>query len=295
MKKKILCLALCTVISGTALNAWANEPVISTIEDEIIEGKQVLTVDGKNVDISALPAAYDENGCVMVPLRAVAEAMGYDVEWNSEEKSVEISDGEWAALAYIGEDSYTAYSKTAIGMTAPQNYGAAAVIVDGTTFVPADMFELLDYSFNSMGQFMEFTSSKEDENMQIANPFTEYKTAEEMNEKVGFTAMEIGKLPFEVENKVYIGSDFGLAQTVYGIGEDKTVLLRQEKNMGDIDDISGDYNEYPDIKTVDQITLKGKNGSYSLAVWRDDEYLFSLSSDIPVSENDILYIINSLS
>ena len=217
MKKNILCLALCMVISGMAFNAWANEPVISAIEENVIVGRQVLTVDGKNVDISALPAAYDENGCVMVPLRVVAEAMGYDVEWNAEEKSVEVSDGEWAALAYIGEDSYIAYSKTAIGMTAPQNYGAAAVIIDDTAVVPADMFELLDYSFSSVGQFMEFTSNKEEENVQIANPFTEYKTAEEMNAQIGFTAMEIGKLPFEVENKVYIGSDFGLAQTVYGI------------------------------------------------------------------------------
>lgn len=74
------------------------------------------------------PAAYlNEEGLVMVPLRAIAEALGFDVTWNQQLQRVTI--GEDIYLT-IGEDNY-ANEKT---------LGAPPVIMEGRTFVPLSFF-----------------------------------------------------------------------------------------------------------------------------------------------------------
>lgn len=58
-------------------------------EAEEILGTPQITVDGEKVDLSKTKLShymYTENENTLVPLRAVAEKMGYDVDWNNEEK-----------------------------------------------------------------------------------------------------------------------------------------------------------------------------------------------------------------
>lgn len=68
---------------------------------------------------------------VMVPLRVVAEALGYDVTWNGELRSVQLG---VATHLWIG--GYEVH----IGRMAPIELTTAPVIVDNLTFVPLEFF-----------------------------------------------------------------------------------------------------------------------------------------------------------
>jgi len=72
-----------------------------------------------------------EDTIVMVPLRAVVEALDYTVSWNSYLRSVQLGVG---IHLFIGE------TEVIVGRMAPIELSAPPVIVDDTTFVPLDFF-----------------------------------------------------------------------------------------------------------------------------------------------------------
>ncbi len=79
------------------------------------------------------PAAYiNEQGTVMLPLRAISEALGFDVTWNSKLKSITLGKG---ISLTIGKDYYI-YMKTS-----PIQLGTAPTIVNERTFVPIGFFQ----------------------------------------------------------------------------------------------------------------------------------------------------------
>ena len=63
------------------------------------------------------------------------------------------------------------------------------------------------------------------------------------------------------------------------------------------DDISGDYNVYQDVKTVQagaySVTLR-KNEQGTGAIWTDSDYTYALYADKDVSEQDVLSMIASI-
>lgn len=157
-KNRLLGLVMCAAMAVVPFGAAAADT------DAPILGMQQITVNGEAVDFTKSNLSqyiYDENGVVMVPLRAVAEKMGFTVEWNGENRSVSVEDKDWKTLLYIGEDSYVGVTKIegAVGMTAPQSYSAAPTLIENTTFVPAKMFELMYYSVRSIGQFVDFSNT----------------------------------------------------------------------------------------------------------------------------------------
>lgn len=166
-KNTIIGLTICALMTCTSLTVLAAEnekmPIdTTTAADEMVVGVPQITVNGEAIDFSKSKLSqyiFETNGNTMVPLRAVAEKMGFTVGWDSENQAITVGDGEWEVLIYIGVDSYVGVSKIAIGMTAPQSYGAAPQLFEDTTFVPAKMFELMEYKYHSVGQFVNFTKS----------------------------------------------------------------------------------------------------------------------------------------
>ncbi|KNF09711.1 copper amine oxidase domain-containing protein [Gottschalkia purinilytica] len=115
------------------------EKAVSPIHNLTKEEMEKLNINVLNVDIIVndkkieAPAAYkNKDGNVMVPLRAIAEALNVDVSWNNELHSVMLGKG---ISLKIGEDNYT-YMKTA-----PIQLGIAPELVMRTTFVPLNFFE----------------------------------------------------------------------------------------------------------------------------------------------------------
>ena len=129
----------------------------------------------------------------------------------------------------------------------------------------------------------------------MPNPFTEYDNPAALAEQMGFQMMEIGALPEDITETIYIGSNFGLSQVLYLNEDGESLRLRQQEGSGDI---SGDYNEYPKIKTVTPgevaYTLKGAAEGYYLALWENQGYAFSLSSEEAATEEEMMAYIESL-
>lgn len=80
---------------------------------------------------------------VMIPLRLVSEALGYEVKWNGQSKTVELSRGPHWITTKIGEDYYT------FGKMAPMKLGTAPEVFQEVTFVPLDFVtEILKVHIN---------------------------------------------------------------------------------------------------------------------------------------------------
>ncbi|MCX7748019.1 MAG: copper amine oxidase N-terminal domain-containing protein [Clostridia bacterium] len=106
----------------------APEKIVVLFEKDV--SKMNIVVNKKKIEA---PAAYmDEKGTVMVPLRAVAKALGVDVSWNGKQQSMMLGKG---ISLTIGKDYYT-YMKTA-----PIQLGTAPALIKGKTFVPLSFFK----------------------------------------------------------------------------------------------------------------------------------------------------------
>ncbi|RXZ79212.1 copper amine oxidase N-terminal domain-containing protein [Paenibacillaceae bacterium] len=100
----------------------------STIIGDVGEKKFVV-----NDKIIEAPAAFlDEDGTVMVPLRAIAEALDFELTWEAPTKSVRLNN---IISLQVGKDYYV-YSRTA-----PIELGTAPVIVEGNAYVPLAFFK----------------------------------------------------------------------------------------------------------------------------------------------------------
>lgn len=103
-----------------------NAPVDYSNVKDISVGEKVIT----NI--------YKENNTLMVPLREIAETLGFTVEWDGAAKSIMLNSGMYSLK--IGENAY------GVGKMMPQQLKAAPVIKDDDlTYVPVEYFtELLE-------------------------------------------------------------------------------------------------------------------------------------------------------
>ena len=99
-----------------------------------------LVVNGTSLEGAEIVA---EGDVLMLPLRAVCEALGFSVAWNEEDSSIKIDNGEVNTTVVIGVDSYYKASSKAIGLTAPFSFGAAPMLINDKTYIPAELLNLL--------------------------------------------------------------------------------------------------------------------------------------------------------
>lgn len=130
----------------------------------------------------------------------------------------------------------------------------------------------------------------------IGNGMVEVDSLKELSQALGFSVPEIKNIPFEVTGTVYTNGWNEFAQVEYqGKSQEEAVLFRKARGT---DDISGDYNVYSDVKEVTvnnmAVTLKGENGTYSLAIWQQDGFAYSLSYEPGGSEDAFAMMIESI-
>ena len=117
----------------------------------------------------------------------------------------------------------------------------------------------------------------EESETMLANGMVEVTSKEELSEAVGFPVKSAQSLPFFPQS-IYYTSYWGeMAQIDYANGG-STACFRQ--SLGE-EDNSGDWSEYPAQKSLTvngcAVTLKGEADSYTLAIWQDGTYSYSLS------------------
>lgn len=111
--------------------------------------------------------------------------------------------------------------------------------------------------------------------VQVLPPFRQVDSLDALSEAVGFPVTEVSSLPFAPVSTTYTAYDEGLAEITYTGPDSQTATYRQ--SLGS-EDNSGDYNLYPDTQALPEqnATLKGQDGLYTLALWTDDTYTYSL-------------------
>lgn len=138
------------IAMGTRFFAWYDVMALSYPGQAGTDKVVVLTGDNSEVTMVtqgdiAIGTARVENGVVMVPLRKAAEALGFTVTWDAQERTVRLTNGTVQTVVTPGEDLY--YMATAIpgavGMSAPCSLGASSYLKNGACWAPAELFNLL--------------------------------------------------------------------------------------------------------------------------------------------------------
>ena len=116
-------------------------------------------------------------------------------------------------------------------------------------------------------------------------PFHQVDTLAALSDAVGFPVTEVSKLPFDPVSTTYTAYDEGLAEITYTGSGGQTATYRQ--SLGTADN-SGDYTLYEDTQVIPEnnATLKGRDQSYTLALWTDDAYTYSLRLSSALSADE---------
>lgn len=148
-------------------------------------------------------------------------------------------------------------------------------------------------------------SSESSGGEQIADPFTVYDSLEKAEKAAGFD-ISLPDAPDGYSVITYrVDSDGKLLEVIYS---DKATeeegfkeAYRVRKAPSDVENISGDYNEYSNTATEDisgnSVTLKGDGDNISLATWTTGDYTYSVSFDFDgngTSKDDAVKVIGAI-
>ena len=294
MKKTIAALMSLTVACAMFTPAFAAEtespapisepPAVLSETPEETTGRYTFEINGEDVSVDAV---------IMVPLRVIAQSLGFTVTWNGD-GTVTVDSGEMHMTITIGEDSYQAITSIegAVGATAPLSLGAAPYVVDGTTYVPLEMFNVLlgnDAVDLEDGKIVIHAEN----NVQIPNPFIDCASLAEASQVAGFE-MRAPEAVGEYDRVSISAIDGELIDVLYESGDD---TVRVRKGAG-TEDISGDYNSYAEaaVSKVDgmEVTMKGDAGKVYLAVWTSGEYTYSVSASAGMSRREMADLIREI-
>lgn len=119
-----------------------------------------------------------------------------------------------------------------------------------------------------------------EEFVNMINPFTDSDSLKEAEKLAGFSIV----IPEQIQgsrNRIYRSMDQSLLEIIYE-DRDGSEIARVRKGTGEAD-ISGDYNDYALEQKVSvkgkQVQLKGENNRFMLAVWSDNGYSYSVSTN----------------
>jgi hypothetical protein len=104
--------------------------------------ESIININDQDIDLGELKI-HEQNNQKMIPLRLVAETLGFEVTWDSSIRGAKLDDGSVKTTVVIGEDSYYKASSKAIGLTQSIELGAKPELIDNTMYVPAELFNLL--------------------------------------------------------------------------------------------------------------------------------------------------------
>lgn len=139
MKKYLVLLLVLTLIGSGSAFAVNNNTV---------------TVDGAPLEKMFIK---DGNGAILLPLKALAEAFGYEVKWFSTDKHIELIKGARFITIKTTENAYT------FAKMAPVALSLQATIKNGSTYVPMEFVEkFLEGGVFESTEGLEITSGIDD-------------------------------------------------------------------------------------------------------------------------------------
>ena len=105
-----------------------------------------------------------------------------------------------------------------------------------------------------------------------------------------------GKEPFTKKIFTVIGADMIEVQYLQEESSSPGYSIRKARGEGDI---SGDFTEYEEVKEVNsegrKVTLKGEAGRYSLALWEENGFSYSIGAlEKPMTKEEILELVSAV-
>ena len=298
MKKLLTAVVSLSLLGAIALPALAAD---SELPMDISSGPELAapaSETGTGFAIEVDGEQIDARVCVTVPLRAVAEKMGFAVTWNGDGTITVTGDERYAELT-LGVNRYFA-APTQEGMLGASLFplSCAPYVADGSTYVPVELFDALlgceEGTVTLEGNTVKInTDPSAADAVQIPNPFTDHTALEDAAKAVGFE-LSVPEKAGGSSRRCIQTMDSGMIQVFYG-DEDHEVLIRKAPGG---EDISGDYNVYTQVKTADvngtAVTMKGENGLVHLAIWTGGGYTYSISARAGMSEADMTALVRSV-
>lgn len=130
MKTKTIFISLVILLClCPAMQALAETPPQGIMDGAPFTNGEIV-VNGILLD-APTPYVYGHEGVVMVPLRAIAEALGLSVNWGEAEQMIDVGD---MLCLWIGKDYYASPDGTHIP------FGPPPEIYDSRTYVPISLF-----------------------------------------------------------------------------------------------------------------------------------------------------------
>lgn len=297
MKKKMTALISLALVGVLAISAFAADtkpsmPITASLANAGHYSIQINDQDSK-MDVIQMKGT-DGKTCIMVPLRAIAEALAFNVTWNN--GAVLVDDNTMHTVITLGEDTF--FVATSVegmeGASAPFSLGVAPFVTNGVTYVPLPLFDaLLGSKEGTIAVDGNKIIIKTEENVQIPNPFADCKTLDEAREISGF-AMTVPDTIDGYAERVICAVKNDLVEVIYQSGDDE---IRIRKASGS-EDISGDYNAYAEKNTVTvgglQVTMKGADGKVSVATWTNSSYTFSISVSRGMTSDSVAKLIQAV-
>ena len=249
----------------------------------------------------ALPAAASRvpgaRAVTMVPLRAVAEALGYAVVWDGSLPGARLTLEAKEAVLVLGRDTAAVIDRAAGNTESPLPLDAApAMLEKGVMYVPADFFN--DLAGRSCVTVSGGTVSVETEpavpgSAQLPNPQHSHNTVEALEAAVGFP-VPVPAAP--------VGFSFTLIQDIGATlaelrWSDEVQELTYRVSRGSSDN-SGDYTVYPASGTLTvgdtSIQWRGDAGGIRVALWTREGFSFSLRASDGLTERQVRQMAESV-
>lgn len=129
----------------------------------------------------------------------------------------------------------------------------------------------------------------------LPNPFTEYATLEEAAAAVGFSFTAPASLLNSDAVLYRVSAQDQLLEIVYTLQGTEVARIRMALGT---EDISGDYNEYANVTTLEvnglTITCKGNGDTIATAFWTDGTYAYALSASEAMTAQDVQALVSAM-
>lgn len=286
MKKLLTAMLSLALLAATALPALAAGGNPPAAKEETAPAGYAVEIDGEDSGARAH---------VMVPLRAVAEKLGFAVAWDN--GAITVTGPERYARLTVGADQYFA-APTQEGMMGASLFslGCAPYVSGDVTYVPVELFDALLGCKEGTVMLEENTVKISTDGQSVAqrpNPYVDYESLADAAKAAGFSLTAPDKLD-GYPQRIIQTMDDELIQVIYQ-NDDSSVFIRKEAGSGDI---SGDYNQYRQTKTVEingsSVTMKGADGLVMVAIWEQGGYTYAVTSDAGMSAAAMTALIRSV-
>lgn len=116
---------------------------------------------------------------------------------------------------------------------------------------------------------------------QVANPWVDCPSLDEAESVAGFQASMPAALDGYGDASFQAVSGETIQATYGDTAAASAPVACVRKSLGEGQDVSGDYNDYPDSGTVDvegaEVSLRGSGGSWSAATWDRDGFSYAIT------------------